>query len=458
MRKAAVEAVVEEVLRAKLGDKRRESRLLKVMERFAAKPGEPVTKAMVTPAEAQAAYQLLNSSDFTGHDIFKAHAERTLQRCQDFGVPLFIHDTTDISFSGERRKGVGPLNDGGQGFRSHVCIAATLDRVPLGTVAYEHIVRDGAKRPASKERGKRSDRESLRWHRIVEESAKIAEGICSPIHLMDSEADDYELFALLLRLGQRFVVRAAQNRRIAGGIRLRDALEASEYRFERTVNLSRRTGESRSRSNRNQPREARSARLVVSTTRVSLLRPDNCPEDLPEQLGLNVVLVREQGTSEDSQPVEWVLLTTEPVDNEEAAALVVDAYRTRWVIEEFFKVVKSGCGFEKSQLESFRALEKLFAMLLPIAWQLLLLRSAADENPDAPATSFLSPLQLEVLGTIEGANLPPSPTVADAVAALARLGGHIRPRERAGWKVISKGLYEVNVVARFLSLMKRDQV
>ena len=53
--------------------------------------------------------------------------------------------------------------------------------------------------------------------------------------------------------------------------------------------------------------------------------------------------VFELGPPAGAPAVEWLLLTTLPVDTPEALAFVVDSYRARWVIEEYFKALKTGC-------------------------------------------------------------------------------------------------------------------
>lgn len=450
MKKASVRAVVEEMEGAVLGDKRRGARLKRVAERKAQKPGSSVSEAMVTPAEAQAAYQLLNCPDFGGDEILEPHRRQTLERCRQAGGDvLFLHDTTDFSFSGlAEREGLGPLNDGGQGFRGHFCFAVTRDRLPLGTVGVEHTVRERGGQPKPK-RDKRQEKpedcESLRWLRMVVATSTAAAGYCKPIHVMDSEADDYALFSLLHEGQHGFVIRAAQDRRVAGGGRLFQALDSAEHRLEREVPLSKRAPpKGTPRTKRNQPREARTARLAVSSQQVTLLRPEANPTELPKEVPVNVVHVREVDAPEGCDPVEWVLLTSEPIASQQDVERVVDAYRARWVIEELFRAIKTGCGFKNSQLESFMALEKWLAILLPVAWQLLLLRSAARKDPDAPATVVFTPDQLTVLGALKDAKLDPNPTVAQALAALARLGGYIRKQKPPGWIILGRALRQVN--------------
>src|ERR1019366_7795857 len=99
-------------------------------------------------------------------------------------------------------------------------------------------------------------------------------------------------------------------------------------------------------------------------------------------------------------PVEWVLVTTEPVESVQQILQIVDWYRARWVIEEFFKAIKTGCAYQTRQLETFEGLANVLATLMPVAWRLLRMRTQARVAPDADATTVLSATMLEVLHTV----------------------------------------------------------
>ena len=57
---------------------------------------------------------------------------------------------------------------------------------------------------------------------------------------------------------------------------------------------------------------------------------------------LNVVVVKETCPKDRKEPIVWVLFTTLPVETLEQIALVVRIYELRWLIECFFKLLKSG--------------------------------------------------------------------------------------------------------------------
>ena len=99
---------------------------------------------------------------------------------------------------------------------------------------------------------------------------------------------------------------------------------------------------------------------------------------------VNVVRVWEPRPPKDAEPVEWLLLTSEPVETQAEVKAVVDGYRTRWVIEEYFCAVKTGCGFERRQLESAHALYNMLAFCLVLAYVLLLMRTLARDGGGSP--------------------------------------------------------------------------
>ena len=73
---------------------------------------------------------------------------------------------------------------------------------------------------------------------------------------------------------------------------------------------------------------------------------------------MNVVRVWETDPPRGQPAVQWVLLTSEKIGSAAALQRVVDIYRKRWLIEEYFKALKTGCSLEKRQVGSFDALRK----------------------------------------------------------------------------------------------------
>ena len=136
--------------------------------------------------------------------------------------------------------------------------------------------------------------------------------------------------------------------------------------------------------------------------------------------------------------VEWMLLTTEPCSTATEIARVVDLYRARWMVEDFFKTLKTVCKVEERQFESRHALLNVLALFLPIATHLLWLRTCARDTPDAPATDAFSLLQLEVLKHMSHRKMPEHPTAREAIWVLAGLGGHIANNGWPGPQVLAR--------------------
>jgi hypothetical protein len=160
-------------------------------------------------------------------------------------------------------------------------------------------------------------------------------------------------------------------------------------------------------------------------------------------LSLNVIHVFEPRPPANEPVVEWFLLTNLPVDTPDGLAFAVDCYRARWTIEEYFKALKTGCQYERRQLESADSLLNALAILAPVAWRLLLLRHIARSDKKAAATAALTPKQFEVLRAVSKKPLRARATARDAMLAVAALGGHIKSNGDPGWLVLGRGMHDL---------------
>src|SRR5690606_14962941 len=135
---------------------------------------------------------------------------------------------------------------------------------------------------------------------------------------------------------------------------------------------------------------------------------------------------------------EWILLTNERCATKSDLARVVDIYRRRWVIEEYFKALKSGCALEKRQIESYAGLTKVLALFVPIAYRLLLLRGLERLHSETDANHVFDSIDIKLM-----ANAPanrgskPPKSLADAMQSIARMGGHIKTTGPPGWQTLA---------------------
>jgi hypothetical protein len=276
----------------------------------------------------------------------------------------------------------------------------------------------------------------------------------SIVHIMDREADDYWLLHQLTSNGQRFVIRArikgTRTRMIADDEfrQLHEVVASLDAVVERDAKLgSRRKKSSKVHDESYPPRDARTTRLNIAARAVTIKRPKKHPSQpkarraaaMAETIALNVVRVWEPAPPLGETPVEWVLLTTDPIDSEEQILRIVDRYRARWIIEEYYKALKTGCAYESRQLEDYDSLVNALAVFAPIACTLLELRSAAQRAPEATVELILTPAQIDVLRVLGRIPLPETPTRRHVLLAVAALGGHIKWSGDPGWLTLGRG-------------------
>lgn len=450
--------VAEELGRAELGDPRRNRRLKRFVERLAGAPSASVPAALVEDAEVQAGYRLLNNAALTFDRILKPHIESTSKRLAEVGEVLVLHDTTDCSFPSVDPQELGYLSTGKAGFRLHLSLAVdgTNWRRPIGIVNAETIFR--AKRSSKKRRSRTksnafAEREFSRWWKGIDASANRLAACNRVIHIADRESDAYQLMWQTIDAKQSFIfrtsVRDRRGQRADSGSEawstIEEIAQSCEGSMEREVALSRRKTrfEPGINSKTNPPRKARLAKLSFAATRISILRPAHLHAPMTKTIELNLIRVSETSPPDGEQPVEWLLYTDLPVDTEQQIAQIVDRYRSRWLIEEFNAALKTGCAYEERHFESRNALLALLAISLPIACELLALRSHARSSPTSPASEVLSERQLSVLRAFTRKPLSPYPTAQEALLAVAGLGGHLKRNGPPGWKVLYRGMQKL---------------
>ncbi len=416
-------------------------------DRLAEHPDESFPKAL-DDAGLEGAYRFFGNAKVTPEAILGPHLQRTAQRAAEVKRILVIHDTTEFEFGGQtRRTGLGRLIRPGQGFFGHFALATTADgkRKPLGLLALETVFRLDKATPKSRRRKRDNRGESARWVRAVDSAENKLDGRAHAIHVADREADTYSMLAALTD-GQRwFVIRSFHDRILADTdvVGLKAAARAAKVTLRREVPLSPRPRIKGPKGKRHPARRFRIAKLSFATTSVEVLRPSSARTSSTRALRINVIHVFEHRPPAGEPAVEWFLLTNLPVDTADAVAFAVDCYRGRWTIEEFFKALKTGCQYERRQLESAHSLLNALAILAPVAWRLLLLRHLARSDKDAPASAALTQTQLDVLRAVAKKPLTSKPTAREAMLAVAALGGHRPHNGDPGWLVVGRGMHDL---------------
>ena len=181
---------------------------------------------------------------------------------------------------------------------------------------------------------------------------------------------------------------------------------------------------------RRQARESRTARVEVRAVQMTL-RPPSRPDRKLPPITVNVVLVREVDPPPGEVPVEWVLLTSLPIGSVEEVRAVIQYYKVRWLIEVFFRTLKSGCRVEDRRFEHLDRFLPCLAIYLIVTWRTLFVCRLGRAFPDISCEVVFEPEEWKSVQRIvhrKPATAEP-PTLREMVRMVAQLGGYVnRPR------------------------------
>jgi hypothetical protein len=454
----------EETAAADFGDERLDRRYALVVSSIGNRPNLSIPAGCFGRAEMEATYRFTDNPRVTFEKILAPHSQCTLGRVAEHKVALFVQDTTELDLTRPQQQvaGAGPL-DGStrRGVFAHLVHAFTADGTPLGTASAQIINRPqpphGKAKPTKVQKEKQrtqtpiEQKESMRWLDgllSVRQAARQLPGT-QCICIADSEADIYELLAEPREIGDGrsidFIFRACRERvlevededQARGGDALNPPAPAPRYPRQAvmatpvlyTLQLlirGRSTGMGLELKGRRQARDSRQAKLEVRAASVRL-RPPHRPDRKLAAVTINVVIAREIDAPPDQTPVEWVLLTTLPIDTLEQVKAVVEYYCARWHIEILFRTLKSGCRIEARRFERVERLERALGLYLIAAWRTMFVTWMGRECPDMDCEAIFEPSEWKAVWTATQRKKPPKkhPKLQEIVTLIAQLGGYV---------------------------------
>lgn len=437
------------------GDLRRTKRLVKMARQAAARPDGSTPDQTESWSDCKAAYRLMDCEDVTHAEIIRPHCQQTRESCEPESVKLILCDTTEIDFKRDVQ-GLGPVGKGtGRGFFLHTGLMRDAASGKIDGMAGQVLFH---RKPKSKRRVHKNtrrrdpDRESLAWGQLIDQIGRPANKDVKWIHVCDRGADDYEVYCRAFLNHCGWVVRVARfNRRIEdmGGC----SLTLEEHIAKQAVQ-----GRSQVEVPRQGKRQARTAEATVRFAPLRMPPPsrgnDWIKEHRPDEpILMWVVEVKEEDPPEGVEPLHWVLLTSEPILSLEEALECVGRYQLRWGVEEYHKVLKTGCSVEKRYYETAPRLERVSALLAVLAVRLLQIRTLADDDPQRPAQEIVPKRWVQVLAKIRKRPAE-TMTIHNFVRQLAGLGGHLGRKQdgRPGWITLWRGLEKLVLILRGAAL------
>lgn len=390
--------------------------------------------------------RFLRNDKVTAEEISAYAAERTAARAAGRDV-VVVQDTSELSLGGRRAKanGYGPIGKGGslRGLLQHAALAVDASNGGvIGLVEAKLWNRTGGKAKHRRSRNTKQ-KESQRWLDSTRRAAEVLADAASITVVSDRESDIYEHFAS--RPEQtHLIVRACQNRRIEA-----DKEEQIDLLFSRVDSLTE-AGRVKVKIPAAPGRKARSSELAIRFSPVTLRKPRYSAADLPNTVTLAVVDVRETSTPDGGKPIQWRLLTTHPVTNLVEACRIVDLYRMRWVVEEYFHTQKTaGFDIEAADISDPKVMIRFAAAVAVAAVSVMQLVKARDGTTGEHLLEAFEPADHPILEAVsaklEGKterqkNPHPKGSLAFAAWAIARLGGWDGYYGKPGPKTMRLGL------------------
>ena len=444
----------QELSEMDLGDKRINTRLMQLLSDFYDNPLANIPEACGDKVKMKAAYRLLSNNKVCFDEILSSHYEATSERCMGENVLLAAQDSTFLDHtSHQKTSGLGHINtkpDKSQGLVVHDTMVFNENGTPLGLIDVMCWARPEGSLVEQDTTRHIEEKESRKWLRSYRAASLLQSRNRDAIVISmgDRESDIYELFAEYENTakGAQLLLRSEKSRQrkivdLSTGAteKLWDVMPDVAVRKEITVNIP---GNSKT--------PARKAYVSIRYKAITL-HPPAGKNDLPF-VEAWAVYAKEEKPKDPENYLEWMLLTTMPVRNEEDAHKMVSYYSKRWGIEIYHKVMKSGCGVEKRQVNTADKLKRVLALDMIVAWRIFYLTKIGRETPDVPCSVFFEDSDWKALVCYTSKTAcPPDfpPTLSHATRLVAKLGGFIDRKcdGLPGNEVIWRGLERLHDIS-----------
>lgn len=461
----------EEFRGAQLGDKRLTDRLLESVEILATMPGQAFSAASQgNKAAIKGHYRMIDKPDesaITPEAILAPHRQRTLARMREHETVLCIQDGCELNYSGLTQcEGLGQIGTNQTGASSaglhlHSTLAVGTDGVPLG------VLRAAISAPLSKSADKRKrqdipieERKTFAWieglRDCVQASAQLGP-TTRQVCVMDREADFFDLFDEPRNNKVDLLVRAKHDRVMGADKTLFEHVRQSTVQGTLEIMVPRQsTRAKKSKQKASNGHGKRTAQVGLRYQQIQLRAPEHLKDRLPATVW--VVHVQEQMKPDDDEPLEWFLLSTQEIATHEQAQECLRWYALRWRIEDWHRVLKTGCRIESLQHQNATRLKRALCVHLVIAWRIMLMTLLGRQSSELPAEILFTDIEINVLTAYAKKKAPAlvPGRLNDAVRLVARLGGYIERGKQPppGHQIIWRGYALLQTMCEAFSLLE----
>ena len=459
---------------APLGDARLSKRQVSIAQAKGESPGRAFSGAVNGDWPAtKAYYRMIDQPDDSAvslPNIIEPHRRRTARRMMDQKTVLCIQDGSELNYTNlDQCTGLGVLkaNQTGaktKGMNLHSTFTVTTNGLPLGIVKSQCL---SPKEKAVNDKRKPSaipieEKKTFVWiqhHRdLVELSKEMPQ--TQLVDVCDREADFFELFDEQRKNpGVDLLVRASHNRNIKQEpFKLFTAVRETPVQGWVRVPIPKESA--RPKKSKQKVRKARPARLADCAIRILHLKlpaPEYYADKEPVELC--VVHALEENPPSETDPVEWFLLTTMKIVSSADAEQCLRWYTLRWRIEDWHRVLKSGCRIDDLANETAERLRRAIGINLVIAWRIMLMTLLGRETPELPAEVLFSDIELRTLRAYaKKKGIKPPILLGEAVILVAKIGGYLDRKNDPppGHQILWHGYLEFQYMCLGFSLLEEE--
>ncbi len=397
---------------APLGDGRLSQRLVDVARSKAEQPGRAFTGVAAGDWPAvKGYYRLIDHPDEKAvnmDNILRPHRERTLRRMKAQRTVLCIQDGSDLDYTSLAQCedlgviGTNQTSAKSRGLHLHTTLAVAPSGLPLGVLRAQ-CVAPQLKSPTDKRPSWAipiEEKETFSWIEGLRDTIEVAAAMPQTrlIHVCDREADFFELFDEQRRNpAVDLLVRANHNRTITEEpFKLFDAIRQAAVKTTVRVHVPRQSARPKLSKKKARPKRlGREADLSVRYQRIQLPPPKQHPGKEPIEVW--VIHALESSPLEGTAAVEWFLLTTADITCSADAVQYLRWYCLRWRIEDWHRVLKSGCRVEQIAHQTAERIRRAIAINMVVAWRIMLMTLLGRETAELPPELLFSDVELHVL-------------------------------------------------------------
>lgn len=387
------------------------------------------------------------------------HYKQTVQRIEESEAEyiLAIQDQMRLNYTKHKAKtDLGSIGKSGKtiqyGLIQHSVLSVTDRNEPLGLLDISYFDYDDIDTSTSRDKRAIEDKANKFW---IDALKKMRQRLGYTqkriITVADREGDFYEFLHRLIAENEEFIIRSQHNRILgeiyqSKGEKLREKLSSATIQGGMQVEIQDVSSG-----------EIKEITLFLKAVQVTLPIPKKMPEDTINEhdyssITLHVVQAYNEGH-------EWILLTSLPIDTLDQIKKIVTIYKSRWHIEDYHKVLKTGYQVDEIYLHTSKeAIKKLLILSSISACRLYWLIYIGRTEASIKADQLFEEFEWKAIYVYFNEPIPHEcPSVSEVMLKIARLGGYkdnkwVNP---PGIKTIWIGYQQFTVAAQMYRNMSR---